>query len=130
MAMEQTKIHAGFVHTEHDGKVVSIGFADQECDTKAYVLLQRALCPSADDIRRRWDDVHIEINDEIRSAYGGVKRIDIGDKRVLIELTPTTAGHLGTAETISIEITDSLVPMSELAKMLRLVCGIHASFTG
>jgi len=129
MATEQTEVSAGFVYTQNDGEVAIVGFADQQYDTRAYVLLQRTLRPSSDDIRRGWDNIHITVNDETASAYGGVKRITLIDRQALIEVSSTTAHHLGTGETISVNMANAQVDFRELADMLRLVCGSHTQFS-
>jgi hypothetical protein len=129
MANGTTELNAGYVYTQNDGEVAIVGFADQQHETKAYVLLQRTLHPSSDDIRRGWDDVHITVDDQARSAYGGVKRITLLEKRVLIEVGPITAKHLGTAETISVNMADAKTDAGALAKMLRLVCENHVQFS-
>ena len=129
MATGQTQLAAGFAYTQNDGEVAMVGFADHQYDTKAYVLLQRTLRPSSDDICRGWDDVHIMVDDETRSAYGGVKQITLHDeKQVLIEVSPATANHLGTGETISVNIANAQMDGGELAGMLKLVCGEHVQF--
>jgi hypothetical protein len=128
MDTEQTELGAGFVYTQNDGEVAMVGFADQQYDTQEYVLLQRMLRPSGDDVRRGRHDVHINVNDETRSAYGGVKRIALLNKQVLIEVSPTTANYLGTGETISVNLENAKVDVGELAEMLKLVCGNHAQF--
>jgi hypothetical protein len=129
MDTEQAELGAGFVYTQNDGEVAMVGFADQQYDTKAYVLLQRTLRPSGDDVRRGWDDVHVTVNDQTRSAYCGVKRISLLNKQVLIEVNSTTANHLGTGETISVNMENAQVDVGELAETLKLVCGNHARFS-
>lgn len=128
MDTEQAELGAGFVYTQDDGEVAMVGFADQQYDTRAYVLLQRTLRPSGDDVRRGWDDVHITVDDETRSAYGGVKRITLFEKRVLIEVSPTTANHLGTREAIGVNMENAQVDVGQLAEMLKLLCGKHVEF--
>ncbi|HUT11542.1 MAG TPA: Imm10 family immunity protein [Thermoguttaceae bacterium] len=129
MDTQYAELGAGFVYTQNDGEIAMVGFADQQYDTKAYVLLQRTLRPSGDDVRRGWDDVHVTVNDQTRSAYGGVKRITLRNKQVLIKVSPTTANHLGTGETISVNMENAQVDIGKLAEMLKLVCRNHAEFS-
>ncbi len=126
---EQTEISAGFVHTQNDGDVVTVGFADQQHDTNSYVLLQRTLRPSDDDVRRGWDHIHVTVNDEGRSAYGGVQRIKLLDQCVLIDVSPETATHLRTGQTIRVNMANPPVDADGLVKALKLVCGGNVQFT-
>jgi hypothetical protein len=48
MAGGQTKFVARFTYAQNDGEVAMAGFADQQYDAKAYVLLQRTLCPNVE----------------------------------------------------------------------------------
>ena len=128
MDSEQAEFSAGFVYTQNDGEVAMVGFADQQYDTRAYVLLQRTLHPSDDDVHRGWDDVHITVNDQTRSTYGGIKQIAMQERLVLIEVSSTTANHLGTGETVSVNMANAQVDVGELAEMLKLVCGEHVQF--
>ena len=128
MAAEQTILHAGFVHIQDEGEIAMVGFADNEHDAKEYVLLQRTLCPSGNDIDRGWDNVHIMVNDESRSAYGGILQITLSNKQVIIEVTLTTAAHLQTAETIHVNMDCAQADVGELTKMLKLLCGDYVQF--
>ncbi len=129
MLTGQAELSAGYAYTQVDGEVAMVGFADHQHDTKAYVLLQRTLRPSADDVRRGWDCLHVTVDDERRSAYGGVQQIVLRGDRVLIDVSPATAKHLGTGETIVVNIADAQVNADELATMLKLVSGDRVQFS-
>ncbi len=130
MKIGQTEMAASFAYTENGGGVAMVGFADHQYDTKEYVILQRTLRPTSDDIRRGWDNVHIMVNDESRSAYGGVKQITLHDiTHVLIEVESATANYLRIGATIDINIANALVDRGQLAEILKLVCGEYVQFT-
>ena len=128
MDTEQAEIRAGFVYTQNDGEVAMVGFADAQYNTRAYVLLQKTLHPSDDDVARGWDDVHIMVNDEAQSAYGGVQQITLLDKRVLIQVSAATAEYLRTGEIISVNMENAQVDLGGLIEMLTLICGNYATF--
>ena len=93
------------------------------------MILQRSLCPSIDDVNNGWDNIHIEVNDQIQSAYGGIERIAFFEKSVVIEVNSTTASRLRTHKTIVIDVKDVQVNFCDLTQALNLVCENYACIT-
>jgi len=93
-------LKASFVYFGMEDETIIIGFADDEFDTKDYVLLQKSLF--IDDIPML-NKVHITLNSENRAAYGGIVKIILSKKLITIILSKETASSLGVADSIDIE---------------------------
>ncbi|MFJ7646132.1 Imm10 family immunity protein [Lysinibacillus sp. NPDC097279] len=91
---------ASFVYVGIEDETLLIGFADDEFETKEYVLFQKSL--SVEDIPIL-NKVHITINSENRSAYGGILRIILSRKLVSIFLSKETASLLGVSDIVDIK---------------------------
>jgi hypothetical protein len=117
-----TLINAGFVYTQDDGEVVMVGFADEEYNTKEYVLLQRILNPSQEDKQHREDEVHIEVNDQRHSGYGGVRAIRLTRDSVTILLEPSIAEELRVESEIQVAISGTDLDLEALMRSLKFLC--------
>ncbi|MGN7116866.1 Imm10 family immunity protein [Lysinibacillus odysseyi] len=95
-----TLLKASFVYFGIEDETILIGFADDEFETKEYVLFQKSLC--IEDIPIL-NNVHITFNSEDRSEYGGIVKIIISRKLISIFLTKETARSLGITDSIDIE---------------------------
>lgn len=93
-------LKASFVYFSIDDETVLIGFADDEFETKEYVLFQKSLW--IEDIPIL-NNVHITINSENSSAYGEILRIILSRKFISIFLSKDTASSLGVPDSIDIE---------------------------
>ncbi|MFJ5765000.1 Imm10 family immunity protein [Lysinibacillus sp. NPDC093210] len=93
-------LKASFVYCGIEDETIVIGFADDEFDTKDYVLFQKSLF--TDDIPIL-NKVHITLNSDNRAAYGGIVRIILSQKLISIILSKETASSLGVADSIDIE---------------------------
>ncbi len=117
-----TILNAGFVYGSEDEDVIIVGFADQEYDTRRYVLLQRSKHVSAEEELLGHGEVHIAINDERCSAYGAVERIILSESQVTIELDKDAAGSLGVNEKIAICFFKEAVDLLRLEADLKSLC--------
>jgi hypothetical protein len=72
----QKVLKANFLYggVDEDSNVLMVGFADDEFDTKEYILLQKTLVPDQKDKELGLDKVH-EYNDQSRSTYAGILNI-------------------------------------------------------
>ncbi|MED3571404.1 Imm10 family immunity protein [Cytobacillus praedii] len=93
-------LKASFVYCGIEDETLLIGFADDEFETKEYVLFQKSLCIEDIPILNM---VHITLNSENRSEYGGILRIILSRKLISIFLSKETARSLGVNESIDIE---------------------------
>lgn len=93
-------LKASFVYSGIEDETLLIGFADDEFETKEYVLFQKSLCIEDIPILNK---VHITFNSENRSEYGGILRIILSRKLISIFLSKETARSLRVNESIDIE---------------------------
>ena len=112
-----TFLDAGYVHSGADGGIVTVGFADHKYGTRRYVLLQRGILGAID--ARGHNQVHITVEDEGRSTYGGIRRLQFGSSEVRIKLEPHVASQLGTDEEIVIRLPPLVSQREELTARLR-----------
>ncbi|MBN1513539.1 MAG: hypothetical protein JXB13_16095 [Phycisphaerae bacterium] len=122
MATRISRIEATFVNVANDGEVVTVGFADHQYETQEYVLLTRLLDPSESDRESGEDDVHISVNDQIRSTYGGIERITLSGSQVLLELSIATADEIQVEPLLILNFKKAAVDLGGLWQGLELLC--------
>lgn len=110
---------ANFLFTENDSIIASAGLADDEFDTKQYILFRRSLRPSEQDCRLGHDQPHVEVNDQSASAYGVVASVQLAGLQLMIDFEPPLKG-VGSSVVVTLATKDGL---PELAKMLTLIFG-------
>lgn len=93
-------LKASFVYFGVEDETVLIGFADDEFEPHEYVLFQKSLYIEDIAILNK---VHITLNSENRSEYGGILRITLSQKLISIYLSDDTAKSLGMDGSINIE---------------------------
>lgn len=91
------KIQANTVTVDKEGSATQIGFADNEYNTKNYVLLSY-------NQEEPKEGLYIEVNDQKWSGYGLIHQIQLLDSSVMIELTENGAKGLNTDSRITISI--------------------------
>src|SRR5437899_192470 len=87
--------------TVDDGPPVVVGFADAPSNPANYLLL--SYDPATLD-----GGLYIELNDQIRSGYDLVKRIQLLDSSVVIELTSDGQKVIKTGSTLTIVIASEV----------------------
>ncbi|KOP68272.1 hypothetical protein AMS62_25725 [Bacillus sp. FJAT-18019] len=93
-------LKTSFVYFGVEDETLLIGFADDEFETHEYVLFQKSLYNEDIPILNK---VHITLNSEDRSEYGGILRIILSRKLISIFLSEDTARSLGVNDSINIE---------------------------
>ena len=110
---------ADFSYVQDDGSVQMAGLADDQFKTKQCVLLQKTIRPSAQDRRVGQDQVHITVNDQEHSAYGGIKQVLLNRDNLVIRLSPKTSQELGTEEQFTVAFAPNLPGLDRLSDSLR-----------
>jgi hypothetical protein len=116
-----TTLDAGFVYDSEDDDVILVGFADKEYGTAHYVLLQRSKQVSAEEEALGQGEVHITVDDQDRSAYGGIERLVLDDSGVRIRLHRDTAAMLATEHDVVIRFQGQAADVVRLQKALQLL---------
>ncbi len=82
------QFNAKHVGLEDDGFVLVLGFLDDEIKPEKQVLIQKTLEPDEQDKKLGMDKIHVQVETESRSGYGGIASIQYYDNELHIELTP------------------------------------------
>lgn len=118
-----TVMTAGFIHYSEDEDVLMVGFADREQEAERYVLLQRSKLVLEDEERLGFDQVHISVDQQERSAYGGITGVALHSDKVVLQIAPETAQLIGVESELVIRLSPDRINREELRSALRLVFG-------
>ncbi|GIW82863.1 MAG: hypothetical protein KatS3mg105_4670 [Gemmatales bacterium] len=103
--------------------VAMLGFADDEFNTSQYVLLQKDLEPSQEDLELGHDRPYIEIDDQRYSRYGGVVKAQLKENQLVLKLDPQAAADMSVDDTIEISFRVPMERLKEISSQLRLLLG-------
>ena len=118
-----------FIHMHVNDQVAIVGLAGDQINTATYILLQRTLHPSGQDVALGEGELHVTVCDESRSRYGGVKEVRLQDGHVVLCLCQDAAEDLRTERQVVIDITNANVSRDALLQALKAVCGPHVPVT-
>lgn len=104
---------------ENDGESHTVGFADNGADPQTYVILQRAVESTEEEVRFGLDQIYITIDDQLRSTYGGVLDISVSSDVVVIRVSSEAAKELKMDGDIIIDIDVAAPPMREVKESLE-----------
>lgn len=98
-----TKFKANFLYAQVDeNDVIMVGFADDEFETKDYILFQKSLVSDEQDKKMGFDKVHITFCDQTQSVYGNILRFVLKKGLVEVNIDSKTANEISTDERIEI----------------------------
>lgn len=80
------QFNAHHIAVDTDGSTVVISFADNEFSPSRFVLIQKSQKVDARDRDMGFDKVHIQIEDQSRSGYGGIVEVSAGHDRLTVFL--------------------------------------------
>ena len=86
---------ASCITVDHDEDRLVVGLADDASAPERYLLLQLALDPDEQDRELGLDDVHLEVDDQSRSVYGGIASCTLTRDRLELRLDERAAGEVG-----------------------------------
>ncbi len=87
-------IQATHIFSQDDGHLAIIGFSDDEFEPSKFIILQKTHEYDEQDKQLGMDKVHIQIEDESRSKYGGIKAISLSKGIINITLDDETKSIL------------------------------------
>ena len=92
-----------------------------------YLLLTRALEHTQQDTELGHNQIHIELDDQLHSTYGGVAFGTFYPERLELALNNRGSGNVGTT---IIAVTFSLIPerLAQLREVIRLLFDGHRTF--
>jgi hypothetical protein len=120
---------AGFVHLQQDEFVAMVGLADDEFDTTQYIIIQRTLQASEQDRALKQDGVHLEVCDQIRSRYGGLRSVCVASDNVTFSFDDAAASDLQVAPQLVVGIGNADIDRGLLKSTLQKVCGEYVPVT-
>ncbi|MCZ8518493.1 MULTISPECIES: Imm10 family immunity protein [Paenibacillus] len=115
--------YAHFLYSNFDEEmeVVLVGFADQEFETKEYILLQRSTESDDQDKALGLDKVHITINGEDCSDYCDIKEIILRSDSLEIILDDSTVKVLQIPNHIAIRFNVAVDQLQAIKNHLELM---------
>lgn len=116
--------HATCVVVVDDETGWTVGFADREIETRQYLQIQRAHVLDEQDRALGLGTYYIEADDQSRSCYGGIGKIDLSHNSVRLELNDKSAQSLGLDKTVLITFD------ADQQTLERLRQGLEAVFSG
>ncbi|MBD9468384.1 Imm10 family immunity protein [Pseudoxanthomonas sp. PXM01] len=119
---------ARFAYSGENDGVLMAGLADDQYETRQYLLLQKASAPTKEDVELGQDDVHITLSEESCSAYAGIESIKMFANELRIELYQEAAEALGADRVFTVSFDPELDGLDELSTMLRRMCRSFSDF--
>lgn len=105
---------------KEDNGVIVVGFADDDFSPREYLLLQRTLEPDEQDIELGHDLVHIELDNQRQSVYGGLELVQLSANEIRFEFNSEASLTLGVSE-IVIDFSQAIVDRDHLKSSLSIV---------
>lgn len=103
------QFNARHITNDDDGSTIAIGFADDEFSPSRFVLIQKSLNADERDRVMGFDKIHIQIEDESRSGYGGIIEVSMGHDRLTVFLDQAARAALKIDGDIEI-LVDRIIP--------------------
>ena len=116
-----TTFIAKCITCQNDNGLVMVAFADDDVETTKYLLFQRTLEPDEQDRELGQDKVHVQLDSQEQSGYGGVSALRLNESIVTIEFDASMAQVLGTSA-VEIQL-EADVDRALLREHLSLVMG-------
>ena len=110
---------AKFAYTGESDGVLMAGLADDQYETVDYLLFQKAIDPSAQDVELGHDQVHLTLNGGASSCYGGVESIRLVSSELKVRVDSSAAEVLGTEQDFVVSFDCRLEGLDELSLMLE-----------
>lgn len=80
------KFSANHIVVEEDEFMKMISFADDEFSPSKFVILQKAAANNESERAMGMDKIHIQIEDESRSNYGGISAVRLSGGNLVLSL--------------------------------------------
>jgi hypothetical protein len=111
------RFHASVVHTSEVEGVLRIMLSvDETLESERYLMIQRLLTPSVDDIRRGMNEVYIETCGQGWSWYGHIEAFRLFPKRIQVQLDAVAAAEIRDDGAVDVSFD---LPLEEFARLRR-----------
>lgn len=118
--MKKVDFSAQFSYAGEDNGVLMAGLADDQYETEKYVLFQKALMPSREDIELGQDALHVTLSG--KSAYNGIEFVRLMAGELRIGFDQITANLLDSSRQISITFDHELAGLDDISNALARMC--------
>jgi hypothetical protein len=85
-------------YEENGVLIVAFGGAEGNAEAGDYLILQRTLEPSADDVRLGMDAVYIEVFDQSRGEYGAPSHAELRSNSLRLVINEDASRQIGASE--------------------------------
>lgn len=113
---------ATHIFSQDDGYMVMIGFADDEFEPTRFVILQKTHKYDDQDKKMGMDKIHIQVEDESRSKYGGINAVTIREGSIKISLSDDTKSALSIDGDIEAAVSTVHPAFEEVKSQLKRIC--------
>lgn len=113
---------ATHIFAQDDGYMVMIGFANDELEPTKFVILQKAHEYDDQDKKMGMDKIHIQVEDESRSKYGGIEAVDISEGMIRVLLSDDTKSALSIDGDIEASVSADHPAFDEVKSQLKKIC--------
>jgi len=84
--MMNYKLNANHIFVQEDDLMKIISFADDEFSPSKFLILQKAAASNESERAMSMDKIHIQIEDESRSSYGGISAVRLSGENLVLSL--------------------------------------------
>ncbi len=112
-------LHASIEGEDEDQYILIV--LDKGVDTNDYIMMQKALNYTEDDIELGMNKVYIECKSQRFSTYGGIKKINLKDGLIEIFVDKETATKLNMEEHILVMFPQNHINYPDIKKYLKLM---------
>lgn len=114
------------VELDDDGFSLTLAFADKQMGEGKYVMLQKGLESNEQDKKFGFDKVHIEVDTQKKSAYGGISRMHLSQGTLRIELNERGRQYLQVEGDIQLRLPNDDPYIDE--KLRKFAAAIEGEF--
>lgn len=116
------KFNARHITSDDDGSTIVIGFADDEFSPSRYVLIQKSLNTDERDRVMGLNKIHIQIEDESRSGYGGIMEVSVSRDKLTVFLDQAARAALKINGDIEILVDPNHAALRSVVLELKKLC--------
>lgn len=119
------RFDASHIFFQDDGCAVIIGFADDEFEPSRFIILQKAHKYDDQDRKMGMDKIHIQVESESRSKYGGIEAVQVSNGVIRISLSDESKSILSLDGDIEIVCLVDGPNFQEVKLQLKKICEIE-----
>jgi hypothetical protein len=115
-------LNASHVFLQDDGEIIMLGFADDEFEPSKFVMIQKNHQYDDQDRKLGMDKIHIQVEDQSRSSYGGITKVEIDNGVIKVSLSSSCKKILSVEGDIVLDCPPSHPEFNSVAAELKKLC--------